>query len=103
MRRQRSSCREHTDERLMRAGVPRPTRGTPARAVGDEKDGHMKRVVRVGLAMTALSIGVAAQASSAFASQPPGQRGYEGQPGNQGGVGGNGLLGYEGQPGNRGG
>ncbi len=32
-------------------------------------------------------------------SQPPGQLGYEGQPGNQG----NGLKGYEGQPGNQGG
>jgi hypothetical protein len=32
-------------------------------------------------------------------SVPPGQLGYEGQPGNQG----NGLLGYEGQPGNQGG
>jgi hypothetical protein len=29
--------------------------------------------------------------------------GYEGQPGNQGGHGGNGLNGYEGQPGNQGG
>jgi hypothetical protein len=40
-------------------------------------------------------------------SQPPGLLGYEGQPGNQGGDGGNGqppgLLGYEGQPGNQGG
>lgn len=37
-------------------------------------------------------------------SQPPGQLGYEGQPGNQGGGGGgNGLKGYEGQPGNQGG
>lgn len=37
-------------------------------------------------------------------SQPPGQLGYEGQPGNQGGGNhGNGLLGYEGQPGNQGG
>jgi len=36
-------------------------------------------------------------------SQPPGLLGYEGQPGNQGGQGGNGLLGYEGQPGNQGG
>ena len=33
----------------------------------------------------------------------PGLRGFEGQPGNQGGHGGNGLLGYEGQPGNQGG
>jgi hypothetical protein len=32
-------------------------------------------------------------------SNPPGQLGYEGQPGNQG----NGLGGYEGQPGNQGG
>lgn len=42
-------------------------------------------------------------------SQPPGQLGFEGQPGNQGGGGGggggtpNGLKGYEGQPGNQGG
>lgn len=36
-------------------------------------------------------------------SMPPGLLGYEGQPGNQGGGGGNGLLGYEGQPGNQGG
>lgn len=41
-------------------------------------------------------------------SQPPGLLGYEGQPGNQGGGGGNhgqppGLRGYEGQPGNQGG
>jgi bacteriocin-like protein len=42
-------------------------------------------------------------------SQPPGQLGYEGQPGNQGGGGGSsggsspGLKGYEGQPGNQGG
>ena len=32
-------------------------------------------------------------------SNPPGQLGYEGQPGNQG----NGQNGYEGQPGNQGG
>ena len=39
-----------------------------------------------------------------MASQPPGQKGYEGQPGNQGGQqGGGGLSGYEGQPGNQGG
>jgi hypothetical protein len=36
-------------------------------------------------------------------SNPPGLLGYEGQPGNQGGGGGDGLLGYEGQPGNQGG
>lgn len=37
------------------------------------------------------------------ASQPPGQRGFEGQPGNQGGGNAPGLLGFEGQPGNQGG
>lgn len=44
-------------------------------------------------------------APTALADQPPGQLGYEGQPGNQGGGGGQppGLLGYEGQPGNQGG
>jgi hypothetical protein len=47
-----------------------------------------------------------ATALPAFADQPPGQLGYEGQPGNQGGGSGqpaNGQLGYEGQPGNQGG
>ena len=46
-----------------------------------------------------------AAASPVLASQPPGLKGYEGQPGNQGGGGGQapGLRGYEGQPGNQGG
>jgi hypothetical protein len=51
-----------------------------------------------------------ATAGGALADQPPGQLGYEGQPGNQGGASGNpgnnnapGLRGYEGQPGNQGG
>ena len=39
----------------------------------------------------------------AFLALAPGLLGYEGQPGNQGGHGGNGLKGYEGQPGNQGG
>lgn len=39
-----------------------------------------------------------------LAKQPPGLRGYEGQPGNQGAhQQAPGLLGYEGQPGNQGG
>ena len=39
----------------------------------------------------------------AFGGIAPGLRGYEGQPGNQGGGGQPpGLLGYEGQPGNQG-
>lgn len=57
------------------------------------------------LAAGALSLA----APAAFADQPPGQLGYEGQPGNQGGHNNNnngtpnGLKGYEGQPGNQGG
>ena len=44
-------------------------------------------------------------ASLYILSIPPGLKGYEGQPGNQGGHNGYppGLLGYEGQPGNQGG
>jgi hypothetical protein len=47
-------------------------------------------------------------APPAFADNPPGLLGYEGQPGNQGdqnngGTPAPGLLGYEGQPGNQGG
>ena len=65
-------------------------------------------VTRLGAALVVLSLigGVAASVGTAHASQPPGQLGYEGQPGNQGGGSGqpaNGLLGYEGQPGNQGG
>jgi len=38
-----------------------------------------------------------------IAPSATGSLGYEGQPGNQGGGGGNGLQGYEGQPGHQGG
>jgi len=51
------------------------------------------------LAAAAFSISV----PPAGADQPPGQLGYEGQPGNQGNNGSNGQGGYEGQPGNQGG
>ncbi len=54
-----------------------------------------KSVIAVVVALAALFI----VSSFALASVPPGQKGYEGQPGNQG----NGQLGYEGQPGNQGG
>jgi hypothetical protein len=65
----------------------------------------MKRVTRMVVGASVLILGIAASATSASADQPPGLLGYEGQPGNQGGGGGNppGLLGYEGQPGNQGG
>ena len=53
------------------------------------------RTVITLLVVTGLLLSVA---SVALASQPPGQKGYEGQPGNQG----NGSHGYEGQPGNQG-
>lgn len=60
----------------------------------------MRRVLALVIAAT-LFVGLA---SPALASQPSGQLGYGGQPGNQGGGGsGHGLLGYEGQPGNQGG
>ena len=64
-----------------------------------------RKVILAGLCVAAL----AAAPAVAAADQPPGQLGYEGQPGNQGGASGNpggqppGLLGYEGQPGNQGG
>jgi len=53
------------------------------------------------LALFAAALLALAVALPAIASQPPGQLGYEGQPGNQGG--GSGQQGYEGQPGNQGG
>ena len=55
--------------------------------------------------MVAAQLGIGAS-DPALGSQPPGQLGYEGQPGNQGGGQHHhapGLLGYEGQPGNQGG
>jgi hypothetical protein len=62
---------------------------------------NVMRKLIIAIAMGAvLSAGV----SSVLAGQPPGQRGYEGQPGHQGGgQHAPGLLGYEGQPGNQGG
>ena len=65
-----------------------------------------RKVVLAGLCAAAFAVAPGV----ALADQPPGQLGYEGQPGNQGGASGNpgggqppGLLGYEGQPGNQGG
>ncbi len=61
----------------------------------------MKRVLVAIVLGTVLGVGAA---STVLADEPPGLTGYEGQPGNQGGGGGQppGLLGYEGQPGNQG-
>jgi hypothetical protein len=68
--------------------------------------GRTRKVASVVFAVAAFG----AAATPAVADQPPGQLGYEGQPGNQGGASGNpgggqppGQLGYEGQPGNQGG
>jgi hypothetical protein len=62
---------------------------------------------RVGTAVLASGVLLLGSPAASFAAQPPGQLGYEGQPGNQGGQHhhGNpgGLQGYEGQPGNQGG
>ena len=64
---------------------------------------------RKTVTVLAAVVAALATAGGAFADQPPGQLGYEGQPGNQGGASGNpgnnnapGLRGYEGQPGNQG-
>ena len=51
------------------------------------------------IALIVVALLALATVTPALASQPPGQLGYEGQPGNQG----NGQQGYEGQPGNQGG
>ena len=51
------------------------------------------------IALTVAALLALATVAPVLADQPPGQLGYEGQPGNQG----NGLQGYEGQPGNQGG
>ena len=51
------------------------------------------------LALAAAMLLALATIAPVVASTPPGQQGYEGQPGNQG----NGQQGYEGQPGNQGG
>ena len=62
--------------------------------------------MRKVIALTAAALLALATVVPALADQPPGQLGYEGQPGNQGGASGqpaNGLGGYEGQPGNQGG
>ena len=42
---------------------------------------------RIALLLSAVALGAAAVAPVALADQPPGQLGYEGQPGNQGGSG----------------
>ena len=58
------------------------------------------------IALTAAALLALATIAPVMADQPPGQLGYEGQPGNQGGASGqpaSGLQGYEGQPGNQGG
>jgi len=65
-------------------------------------------MTRKALALALGALLTLALAAPALADQPPGQLGYEGQPGNQGGGSGStdpapGLLGYEGQPGNQGG
>jgi hypothetical protein len=67
----------------------------------------MKRKIVAVVVGGIVAAGIAANV--VVADNPPGLRGYEGQPGHQGGHGGQpgghapGLLGYEGQPGNQGG
>jgi len=57
------------------------------------------------IALTVAALLALATIAPVLADQPPGQKGYEGQPGNQGGASGqpaSGQHGYEGQPGNQG-
>jgi hypothetical protein len=69
---------------------------------------HHRRAPRALAGVLAVGA-LAIAAPAAMADNPPGLLGYEGQPGNQGGLPGDGsgpapgLLGYEGQPGNQGG
>ena len=74
-------------------------KGTGQPASVQEWGDAMKRKLLISLSVAVLAL---ATIGSALASQPPGQLGYEGQPGNQGGGGAQGLQGYEGQPGNQG-
>lgn len=60
----------------------------------------MKRLVIVAGLIAALVL-VLGTVSTAFASVPKGQLGYEGRPGNQGGWNQAGTTSYEGQPGNQ--
>lgn len=53
------------------------------------------------IALAAAALLALATVSAAFADVPPGQKGYEGQPGNQGGWNQAGPGSYEGQPGNQ--
>ena len=62
----------------------------------------IKKAAGLVLALAIVVGFLASTSGSVLADQPPGQKGYEGQPGNQGGGGGsNGTNGYEGQPGNQ--
>ena len=67
--------------------------------------GRTRKVASLVLAVAAFGVA----ATPAVGDTPPGLKGYEGQPGNQGGHNNNnngtsnGLKGYEGQPGNQGG
>jgi Spy/CpxP family protein refolding chaperone len=67
----------------------------------------MHRTRRTITATVAAGTIIFAASLPAAAATPNGLKGYEGQPGNQGGHGHhgtpNGLKGYEGQPGNQGG
>ena len=62
-----------------------------------------KRFLAVAVATFAIVLIVCLASSVVLAATPPGQQGYEGQPGNQGGYHQAGQQGYEGQPGNQGG
>ncbi len=59
----------------------------------------IKKAAGLVLALAMVATFLVATYGPVLADQPPGQKGYEGKPGNQGGGGSNGNSGYEGQPG----
>ena len=62
----------------------------------------IKKAAGLVLALAMVATFLVATSGPVLADQPPGQKVYEGKPGNQGGGGGsNGNNGYEGQPGNQ--
>ena len=92
----------HIDRAKYDAGGPPP--GDEDDTGGDEYDtGGVAMRRKAALALAIAGLVAAVGVPSAAATTPNGQKGHEGQPGNQGGFHQAGQQGYEGQPGNQGG
>jgi hypothetical protein len=79
------------------------TVGVGKRLTAPKPEGTMTRAKRIAALVVAGALALAGLGGAAHAWAPEGQKGYEGQPGNQGGFHQAGQQGYEGQPGNQGG